>query len=363
MLVTRRNAICALSAAALTTLAACGSDAGGPSVSHTSGRAPANSLEGQIKGSGASSQSDAQDAWMSGFLAAHPGASVEYAAEGSGAGREKLIAGAVDFAGSDSPMSQKELARIDGGVIEVPLYISPIVVAYNVPTLSRGSHINMTPQTIAKIFSGAVTRWNDPAIAADNEGLELPDLEIIVVHRSDESGTTKNFTRYLRQAASDVWTYEAEETWPIEGGHSGDGTSGMIATIKGAQGAIGYADASKVTDELGTVAVGVGGSFLPYSDEAAAATLDASELSDEATDTRIVYDINYAAEGAYPIILVSYLIACQRYEDADIAAAVKGYLEYAASQEGQREASKAAGSAPISDILRQKVLAATGTIA
>ncbi|MDU6152417.1 MAG: phosphate ABC transporter substrate-binding protein PstS [Actinomyces urogenitalis] len=365
MLLTRRSAISALSVAALATLAACGSDAGGSSSSSSSSTdsaAPATDLTGQIKGAGASSQGDAQDAWMNGFLAANSGASVEYAAEGSGAGREKFIAGAIDFAGSDSSMSEEELAKVDA-VIEVPLYISPIAVAYNVPGFTGETHINMTPDTIAKVFSGTITKWNDAAIAADNEGAELPDLDIVVVHRSDESGTTKNFTKYLGKVAADVWTYEAEETWPIEGGQSGDGTSGMIATIKGAEGAIGYADASKVTDELGTVAVGANGSFSPYSAEAAAATLDASELSDKATDTQIVYDINYTAEGAYPIILVSYLIAHQKYDDADIAATVKGYLEYAASEEGQTAASEAAGSAPISDGLREKVLAAVGTIA
>ena len=362
MLLTRRSAISALSVAALATLAACGSDAGGSSSSSSSDGAAASDLTGQIKGAGASSQGDAQDAWMDGFLSDNSGASVEYAAEGSGAGREKFIAGAVDFAGSDSAMSDDELAKVDE-VIEVPLYISPIAVAYNVPGFTGSTHVNMTPETIAKVFSGAITKWNDPAIAADNAGATLPDLDIVVVHRSDESGTTKNFTKYLGKVAADVWTHEASETWPIEGGQSGDGTSGMIATIKGAEGAIGYADASKVTSELGTVAVGANGTFAPYSAEAAAATLDASKLSDKATDTRIVYDINYTAEGAYPIILVSYLIAHQKYEDAEIASTVKGYLEYAASEKGQKAAAEAAGSAPISDSLREKVLAAVNTIA
>ncbi|MCL3777727.1 MULTISPECIES: phosphate ABC transporter substrate-binding protein PstS [unclassified Actinomyces] len=363
MLLTRRSAVSALCVTSLAALTACGSDAGGsPSTSGEGSGGTGSSLTGRIKGAGASSQGDAQDAWMNTFMDAHPGTSVEYAAEGSGAGREKLIQGAVDFAGSDSAMSAEELAQA-GEVIEVPLYISPIAVVYNVPGLTGDTHLNMTPETVAKVFKGEITRWNDAAIAADNAGADLPDLAIVVVHRSDESGTTKNFTRYLGKAAGDVWTYEAGETWPVDGGQSGDGTAGMIATVEGAEGAIGYADASKVTDALGTVAIGSNGAFSPYSAQAAAATLDASELADDATSTRIVYSVNYEADNTYPIILVSYLIARTAYDDPDVAATVKAYLEHMASPEGQATAAEAAGCAPISDALREKVLAAIATIA
>lgn len=369
MLLTRRSAMSALSLSTLAVLAACGSDAGGSSgasagASDAMGTTDAmgSSLTGQIKGAGASSQGAAQDAWMNAFMDTNPEATVEYAAEGSGAGREKFIQGAVDFAGSDSAMSADELAQA-GEVVEVPLYISPIAIAYNVPGFTGDTHINMTPATIARVFAGEITRWNDAAIAADNPGANLPDLGIVVVHRSDESGTTKNSTRYLSKVAADVWTYGAEETWPIDAGQSGDGTAGLIATVEGAEGAIGYADASKVSDKLGTVAVGANGSFSPYSAEAAAATVDASKLADDATDTRIVYSINYEAANAYPIILVSYLIARAAYDDADVSATVKGYFEYMASAAGQDKAAQAAGCAPISDALRDKVLAAVATIA
>lgn len=357
----------ALSGAGALTLTACGRDAGPvPSASSSSAGSLAAAVTGNIKGAGASSQADAQDAWMNLFLARNPDAGVEYAAEGSGAGREKLLAGAVDFAASDSAMSAEELGQA-GDVVEVPLYISPIALAYNLPSLPAGSHVNMTAQVLARVLSGFITSWDDPALAALNPDLSLPSLPIVVVHRSDESGTTKNLTRYLHAAAPQAWTWEAGESWPIEGGQSGDGTSGMVATIASAEGAIGYADASKVDETLGTVAIGTTDAdgqqvFVPYSAQAAAATLDASALSKDADDTHLVYDIRYDAPGTYPVILVSYLIAPRVLPDEELAATVRAYLALAASEEGQEAAAQAAGSAPISQALREQVMAAIETV-
>ena len=347
----------ALSVSALAAIAACGSDAGG-----SSGAAGNSDLKGSIKGAGATSQQDAQTAWMNLFMDANADASVEYAGGGSGAGVTKFTEGAVDFAGTDSALDAEEIEAAGGDVVELPLYISPIAVAYNVPGFTGETHINMTGEVIAKVFNGDITTWNAPEIAALNEGAELPDLDIVTVHRSDESGTSENFAKYLADVAPDVWTHEPEKTWPIEGGQSGDGTSGVIATIEAAEGTIGYADASKVATGLGTIAVGAGGTFTPYSAAAAAKTVDASELAEGASDTRIVYSLNHQAEGAYPIILVSYLVDHQKYDDPDIAATVKAYFQLMASEEGQRAAGEAAGCAPISEELRAKVNAAIETI-
>ncbi|CAM2973610.1 phosphate ABC transporter substrate-binding protein PstS [Actinomyces slackii] len=354
MLLTRRLALGA-AAVALASLTACGRDAGAPAPGANS------DLEGEIKGAGATSQADAQDAWMNGFMDLNLAAAVDYAGGGSGAGRTKLIAGAVDFAGSDAAMEAKE-AQALGGAVEVPLYISPIAVAYNVPGLGGDTHLNMTGEVIARVFAGDITTWNDPAIAALNEGVDLPELRITVVNRSDDSGTTKNFTAYLHAVAPQAWGHEGAETWPLSGGQSGDGTSGVIQTISAAKGTIGYADASKIPDSLGTVAVGSGEDFVPVSAEAAAATLDASALDEQATDSRVIYSLNHAAAGAYPIILISYLIARQRYDDPRIAEVVKAYFRYMASQEGQEAAAAEAGCAPISQALRERVLAAIDTI-
>ena len=304
-------------------------------------------------------------AWTAGVSDVASELTVKYDPVGSGNGREGFLSGQYSFAGSDAAMGEDEdTSEVCGpeGAFHVPAYISPIAVAYNVPGFTGDTHAKMTGEVIAKVFNGEITRWNDQAIAALNEGASLPDLAIVTVHRSDESGTSENFAKYLADVAPEVWTHEPAKTWPIEGGQSGDGTSGVITTISAAEGTIGYADASKVTKDLGTVAVGADGSFTPYSAKAAAATVDASELSEDATDTQIVYSINHKATDAYPIILVSYLIAHQSYDDADIAATVKGYLTYVASEDGQNAAADAAGSAPISEDLRTRIQAAIDTI-
>lgn len=364
----RLAGIAAMSAVALT-LAACGnsetSDAATSSTDAGSG-----DLSGSIAGSGASSQEAAVQGWIAGFMEQNPDVNVTYDPTGSGTGREQFLNGTVLFAGSDAAMDEEELAagvdRCYGGeVIEMPLYISPIAIVYNLPGVDA-EHINMDPETIAGIFMGEVTSWNDPAIAAANPDVELPDLGIIPVNRSDDSGTTENFTEYLDAVAPDVWTHGPVETWPIAGTQSGAQTSGMIDTVQAAEGAIGYADASRAED-LGTVAVGVGDEYVPFSPEAAAAVIDASPAAEGATDLRLTIDLarDTTESGTYPIVLVSYSIACSTYENEADAANVKAYFEYVASPEGQDRAAQpdVAGSAPISEDLRERVTAALEQIA
>ena len=236
-------------------------------------------------------------------------------------------------------------------------------MAYNLPGFTGESHVNMTGEVLAKVLSGAITRWNDPALAALNPGAALPDLRIIVVGRSDDSGTTKALTTYLATVAPKAWPHEPEETWPLRGGQSGDGTAGMIQTVSAATGTIGYADASKVPATLGTVAVGSNGAYVPVSAKAAAAALDAATLGSEADETRLLYQPSHDAAGAYPIVLVSYLAARLRYDDAQIAAVVKAYLRFAASTRGQDASTKATGCAPITRQMREKINAAIDKIA
>ncbi|CAM3345340.1 phosphate ABC transporter substrate-binding protein PstS [Occultella aeris] len=365
----RLAGITAISALALT-LAACGGGDGDDTSTDgdtggDNGGGATSDLSGSIAGSGASSQENAVGGWIAGFTEANPGVTVSYDPTGSGTGREQFLNGTVLFAGSDAAMDDEELAagvdRCFGGeVIELPLYISPIAVIYNLPGVDA-ANINMTPATIAGIFAGEITNWNDPAIAESNPDVELPDLAIVPVNRSDESGTTENFTEYLVATAPDVWTHEASGTWPIEGTQSGAQTSGMIDTVSGAEGTIGYADASRAGD-LGTVAVGVGDEFVPFSPEAAAAIIDASPAAEGATDLRLTIDLarDTTEAGTYPIVLVSYSIACSVYETEEDAANVAAYLTYVASPEGQDRAAQpdVAGSAPISDDLREQVTAA-----
>ena len=307
--------IAAIAALALT-LTACGNDAvpsdpttSGGSTETTGGTPDSPELSGTIAGAGASSQEKGQNAWAAEFGIA-TGVDVSYDPSGSGNGRTAFIDGSVVFAGSDSAMKPEEIeaatARCYGAEpIEVPLWISPIAVVYNIPALND-SHINMTAETIAQVFRGEITNWNDPAIAESNPGVDLPDLQIVPVNRSDKSGTTKNFQEYLIAAAGEAWPYEADEVWPIEGTQSGAQTSGLLEVVSGAEGTIGYVDASRV-GELGSVAVGVGSEFVPFSSEAAAKIVDISSPTDDATELRQTISLARDTEesGVYPFVLVS----------------------------------------------------------
>ena len=325
----------------------------------TTGAAGENgNLSGTLSGAGSSAQAAAMEAWVAGFNNAYPDVTVNYDPVGSGGGREQFIAGGTAFAGSDAYLDEEELPaaqnRCNSDVVEVPLYVSPIAVAYN---LEGVDELNLGPAEIAGIFAQKITNWNDPAIAEINPDAELPDLAITPVNRSDESGTTENFVEYLAATAPDVWTYEVSGVWPVKGGEAAQGTSGVVGAIQGGSGTIGYADASQVGD-LNVAKVRVGEEYVEYSPEAAAAILEASKRVEGRGDSSFAYDLarDTTESGTYPIVLVSYNLACSTYESQEEADLVKAFLGYAASEEGQQAAADAAGSAPISSSLRDQIV-------
>ncbi len=309
-------------------------------------------------------------AWLAGLYDLRPDLLASYDPVGSGAGREMFVTGAVDFAGSDAHLDEEEFALArercaPGEVVELPLYISPIAIAYHLPELDV-EHLKLQPETIAAMFDGRIERWDDPAIAETNPGVDLPALDVVPVNRSDDSGTTENFTEYLAEAGGEAWPYEPDGTWPRSGTHSGQQNVGVVSTLSAAEGTIGYVDASQVTAEMGTVAVGVGDEFVPFSPEAAAAVVDVSPPAPGASDTRLILDLDREtdAPGAYPVVLVSYTLACTRYDSAEKAEAVQALLSYIASEEGQERAARpdVAGAAPISADLRARVMDAVDRI-
>jgi phosphate transport system substrate-binding protein len=356
---TRAGSAVAVGALALA-LAACGSDdpnAAGGSAAGAAEAGETTELAGELNGGGASSQESAMNAWRAGFQSLNPDASINYDPVGSGGGRTGFGDGTYAFAGSDAALDEEELAAAEaqcgeGGVIQFPGYVSPIAIAFNLEGIES---LNLTPDTIAGIFSGTITTWNDPAIAEDNADVELPDAPITVVHRSDESGTTENFQEYLFAAAPDVWTHEPDGVWPIEGFESAQGTSGVISATQAGNGTITYADASQVGD-LGTVAVGVGDEFVPYSAEAAAEVVAQSPRVEGTSEYVYTIELSRDIPGTYPVVLVSYQLACLTYADENTAALVKGFMSYVVSEEGQDAASQAAGSAPLSSEIRDAVL-------
>lgn len=355
MTLPRSSRLVTVLAAGTLALTGCYSDAGQGNVATSD-----ENLTGALAGAGSSAQSAAMQTWIAGFQGSNPGVTVNYDPVGSGGGREQFTEGGIDFAGSDRAMKPEEIAvaakRCPGGtVVHLPLYISPIAIAFNLRGIEE---LNLQPGTIAKIFNQKIRRWNDPLIAADNPGVRLPDLEITPVNRQDDSGTTDNFTDYLAAAAGDDWPYEPDGVFPVKGGEAANGNAGVVQAVQAGNGAIGYADASQVGD-LGVVAVGVGEEFVSYSPEAAAAVVESSPREQGREEGDIVVEIerDTTESGEYPVILVSYSLACTRYKDPNKGQLVKAFLTYIASEPGQRAAAGAAGSAPISATLRAEVLA------
>ncbi|WP_338403852.1 phosphate ABC transporter substrate-binding protein PstS [Cellulosimicrobium arenosum] len=351
------------------TLAACGSDdpvgdAGGDSGTESSTDA-ATDLSGELSGAGASSQESAMEAWRAGFQSTNPDVTVNYDPVGSGGGRTQFLAGGTGWAGSDAALDDEELTKSQevcgpDGAIDLPVYVSPIAIIYNLPDLPE---VNLAPETLAGIFNGDITTWDADEIAADNPDADLPSTAITPVHRSDESGTTENFTDYLAATAGDAWGHEASGDWPTQGGESAQGTSGVVQTVQAGEGTIGYADASKA-GELGTASIKVGEEWVAYSPEAAAEVVDASPRVEGRGehDIAVELDRKTVESGAYPLVLVSYAIACSNYEDEATGELVKAFLTYISSDEGQQASASAAGSAPISEDLRTDVHAAIEAI-
>jgi phosphate transport system substrate-binding protein len=321
-------------------------------------------VSGTLVGAGASSQAAAMQGWQAGFQALNPDSTVEYDPIGSGGGRETFLSGGSDFAGSDAALKDEEFEQSiercagDQGAINLPHYISPIAIPYNLPSL-EGQTLNLSAEVIAGIFANEITVWNDPAIAADNPDLELPDTTINPVHRSDESGTTENFTDYMAQAAPDVWTFGALEVWD-EGPGGGEGapqTSGVVAAVAAGEGSIGYADASQIGD-LPAAAVGVAGEFVEFLPEAAGRIIDSSERTGGQSEFDFAIEVNRTPDSAdtYPIALVSYHIVCLQYDSQETVDLVKAFMTYVGSDEGQAAAAESAGAAPISPEVQAEIL-------
>lgn len=334
------------------------SDAGGETAA----------ISGTFNGAGASAQEAAQASWIAAFQSQNADVTINYNPVGSGSGRKQFIEGATVYAGSDSFLKDDELAGSfarcapDTKAIDLPVYISPIAVVFNVDGVKA---LNLDSGTLAKIFKGEITSWDDPAIKALNADATLPTAPITVVHRSDDSGTTDNFTDYLAATAPEVWDAEPADKFPFSfaGAEGAQGTSGVISAVTNGKNTIGYADASKA-GELSTVALKVGEQFVSFTPEAAATVIDASPLVEgrAANDLAVEIDRTTTAAGAYPLVLVSYLIVCEQYANPADAEFAKSYATFIASEEGQLAAQEGAGSAPISEETRVAVMKAIDTI-
>lgn len=358
------SSIAAIAVVSTILLSSCAANEDTPSPAGS--KAPVSKLTGTLNGIGSSAQGAAETAWIAGFQEANPKVTINYDPQGSGAGRTSFISGAADFAGSDAAMKDTELAtpsplcKADTKAIDLPVYISPIAIAYNVQGLKT---LKLDAATIAGIFKGTITKWNDAAIESLNPGAALPDAPITAVHRSDDSGTTQNFTDYLATNAPTVWDKPAAQTFPYAVGDAAKGTSGVADAVKGAANSIAYIDESGATG-LSIAELKVGDAYVKIS---AAGAADVVAKSPVATgrgdnDLAIAIDRKNTDKNAWPMVLVSYLVACNTYADAAKGELVKAYASYVASAEGQKAAAEQAGSAPLDATLAKKVAAAIATI-
>ncbi|MFB9464855.1 phosphate ABC transporter substrate-binding protein PstS [Streptomyces cinereospinus] len=351
----------ALAVSGALALTACGSDDTGTGGDASASAPAAGSIdcgdaEGQLLADGSSAQKNAIDAWVKQFTAACQGVQINYKGSGSGAGITAFTQGQVAFAGSDSALDEEEIAAskevCQGGQgIDLPMVGGPIAVSYNVPGVDN---LVLDAATLAQIFDSKITNWNDAAIKKLNPEAELPDLKIQAFHRSDESGTTDNFTKYLIATSPDNWNYEGGKAWQAKGGQSASGSSGVAQQVSQVSGAISYMELS-YAEGMDIVAIETGASepVKASTDGATKAIADAKVVG-QGQDLALEINYKTKAEGAYPITLVTYEIVCDKGNKAETLPTTKAFLNYIAGEEGQGLLADA-GYAPIPDEIIAKV--------
>lgn len=356
-----KSALVATMVAATLTLSACGSD--GPSDSGAPTGATSD-LAGSLKASGSSAQKNAIQEWINAFQTANPGVTVDYQANGSGAGIKDFINKQTAFAGSDSALKEDEAAEaaarcVAGPAINIPMVGGAIALTYN---LEGVDSLTLTPAVAAGIFTNKITKWNDAAIAAINPGVKLPNASIAQFHRSDSSGTTDNFTKWLIAAAPDAYTLEGGKDWVAEGGQGAKGSDGVASSVKSTPNSIGYVELSFVqTMGLKAAKVDNGGGAVEATSETAAKTIAGATIKGTGNDLALSVDRTIADGQSYPIVLVTYEITCEKGLSADELKLVKAFLTYTASDEAQSMLSSI-GYVPISGDLLTKVRAAVAAI-
>ncbi|WP_258054746.1 phosphate ABC transporter substrate-binding protein PstS [Streptomyces sp. Ru71] len=342
----RALALGALAVSGALALTACGSDdtgskssGGGASTSAAAGNIKCDDAKGQLQASGSTAQKNAIDAWVKQFTQACSGVQVNYNPTGSGAGITAFLQGQTAFAGSDSALKPEQVTESKkvcsgGQAIDLPMVGGPIALGYNVPGVDN---LVLDATTIAKIFDGKITNWNDKAIAALNPNAKLPDLKIQAFHRSDESGTTDNFTKYLISQAKADWPYSGGKAWQAKGGQAAQGSSGLAAQVKQTSGAISYFELSYAADGIKTVDLKTAAPEpAKATAENASKAIASAKVVGTGQDLALKLNYNPTEAGAYPLTLVTYEIVCDKGNKSDTLAGTKAFLRYTASEDGQK---------------------------
>lgn len=364
-------------AIAALTLTACGSDKNSSSSSSSasgsgtsaSGTASAKADCGgknSLTAEGSTAQQNAIAEFNKVWGQVCAGKTLAYNPTGSGAGVDQFIAKQVDFAGSDSALKddqvQKAAARCGGNPAwNLPMVFGPVAMAYNIDGVDK---LVVNADVLAKIFQGQITKWNDPAIAALNSGTNLPDADIKPVYRSDSSGTTDNFQKYLAAAAPQSWTKGAGKEFQGGAGEGAQKSSGVVQAIQATPGSIGYVEKSPAAAAgLKNAQIDSGAGAVALTDDATKQAVASAKFKAEGMDLTLDLNALYAskAAGVYPLMLATYEIVCSKGYDADTAAAVKSFLTVSANQ-GQANLSTA-GYVPLPDSFKERLLKSVDAIA
>jgi phosphate transport system substrate-binding protein len=356
-------------------LSACGSDpepsgSSNPSSSDSTSTGGGDCPKGTLNAEGSTAQKNAIEEVISKYNEKCADVTVNYNPTGSGAGIKQFNASQVDFAGSDSALktvstdgSETEAAaaakRCQGSpALNLPMVIGPITIAYNVDGLDK---LILDGPTAAKIFQGTIKTWNDPAIAKINPGAKLPSAPIAVFFRSDESGTTENFAKYLSAAGAGAWTGKPAKKWTGTGAGK-EKSAGVAEGVKSTKNSITYVEWSYAIDnKLGIAQIDTGAGPVELTADSAGKALAAAKPAGTGSDLSLKLDYATKAPGAYPIILVTYEVACSKGLAAEKTALVKSFLSYFVSADGQGALTDL-HYAPLPDDLRTKVDAAIQSI-
>jgi len=356
-------------AAIVLVLSGCGNDKQASAPSTSTGAPPTNvSCGGKktLKASGSTAQANAMTRFVLAFEQACPGQGLNYSADGSGAGISEFISSQTDFGGSDSPLTPKEYAaaqqRCGSPAWNLPVVFGPIAITYNVHGLTS---LVLDGPTAAKIFNGGITAWNDPAIQALNPDATLPAEPIHVMFRSDLSGTTDNFQKYLDTAGNDAWGRGAGKTFNGGVGEGAMGNDGTAAAVKRTEGAISYNEwsfAQSLQLGMAKIITSAGPAPVAISADSAAKTIASSGIIDKGNDL-VLDTISFyrpSQPGSYPIVLATYEIVCSKYPDPQVGTAVKAFLQstVSAGQDGLAEH----GYVPIPDAFKTRLSAAVDAV-
>jgi phosphate transport system substrate-binding protein len=354
-------------------LTACGSDnnAGTSSSSSASGSSSSAAAadcggKNSVTAEGSTAQQNAIAEFNKVWGQTCSGKTLAYNPTGSGAGVDQFIAKQVDFAGSDSALKDDQVTKAaercgSNPAWNLPLVFGPVALAYSVDGVDK---LVVNADVVAKIFQGEIKKWNDPAIAALNSGATLPDADIKPIYRSDSSGTTDNFQKYLGAAAPAAWTKGAGKEFQGGAGEGAQKSSGVVQAIQATPGAIGYVEKGFAQQAgLKMAQIDSGAGPVELTDETTGKAVDTAKFKGEGNDLTLDLNALYASKetGSYPLMLATYEIVCSKGYDADTAAAVKSFLTVSAN-EGQANLS-AAGYVPLPAAFKERLLKSVDAIA